>query len=68
MRGRDSRKMALLIEFYYGVRGRERSREEMDYGSLYASSTEFIVSLQGRARKLSDKKINCILLDPYKCC
>lgn len=68
MRGWDSRKMALLIEFYYGVRERERSREEMDYGSEYASSMQFIVLLQGQARELSDKKINCILLDPYKCC
>lgn len=64
MRGWDSRKMALLIEFYYGVRERERSREEMDYSSPHTSSTKFIISLQGQARKLSDKKINCILLDP----
>lgn len=68
MRGRDSRKMALLIIFYNGVRDRGRRRGEMDYSSHYASSKEFIVSLQERARKLSDKKINCILLDPYKCC
>lgn len=37
---------------------RESSSEEMDCGSRYASSAEFIASLQGQARKLSDKKIN----------
>lgn len=68
MRGWDSKKMALLIEFYYGVRERERLGEEMDYSFQFASSREFIVLLQEQARKLSDKKINCILLDPYKCC
>lgn len=68
MRGWDSKKMALLIEFYYGVRERERLGEKMDYSFQYASSREFIVLLQKQARKLSDKKINCILLDPYKCC
>lgn len=68
MRGWDSRKMALLIIFYNGVRERERWRGKMDYSSHYASSKEFIVLLQEQARKLSDKKINCILLDPYKCC
>lgn len=50
------------------VRESERSREEMDCGSRYASSREFIALLQERARKLSDKKINRILLDPYRCC
>lgn len=29
------------------------------------SSLEFIASLQEQARKLSDKKINGILLDPF---
>lgn len=68
MRGWDSREMALLIIFYCGLRERERRGEEMDYGWHSASSTEFIVSLQEQARKLSDKKINCILLDPYERC
>lgn len=68
MRGWDSTKLALLIPFYYGVRESKRSREEMDYDAQYASSTEFIALLQEQARKLSDKKINCILLDPYRCC
>ena len=45
MSGWDSRKTALLIEFYYGAREMERSREEMDYGSHYANGTEFIVWL-----------------------
>lgn len=50
-----------------GVREREKIKRTMDYGSQCASSAEFIVSLQGQPRKLSDKKINRILLDPYKC-
>lgn len=59
MRCWDSRKWH-LVEFNCDE-GRESFTEEMDYSSLYASSTEFIALLQEQARKLGDKKINCIL-------
>lgn len=41
-----------------------RERESSSICSS-ASSLEFIASLQEQARKLSDKKINGILLDPF---
>lgn len=58
--------MAPVMGFYYEEG--KRSREKMDCSSRCAGRTEFIIVFQGSARKLSDKKINSILLDPYKCC
>lgn len=59
MRGWNSRKKD-LIEFYYSL------REEMECSFHFASNPEFIASLQEQARKLSDKKINWILLNPLQ--
>lgn len=39
----------------------------MGYSPECASGAEFIVSLQGQPGKLSDKKINGVLLDPCEC-
>lgn len=50
-----------------GERKGKEIKRTMGHSSECVSGGEFIVSLQGQPRKLSDKKINCVLLDPCEC-